>query len=296
LLVIPTIVGCTIAALAQPGKPPATRQLRANGADLSYIEEGKGAPVVFAHGAVGDLRFWEPQRQAFAKGHRFVAYTYRYHGTAPWPDEGKLYSANTHAADLAAFIEGLKAGPVHLVGLSYGGMVAAMVAVKQPQLIRTLTLAEPSLFALVANLPDGKPVLETWGKDVTPMIAALKAGDNLEATKILVSVVNGQPRDHWEKLPAELRQMLSDNARTLSPLFAAEPAAVPCEELGRVKVPTLLIRGQRTPEIFAKTNDAVGRCMPGSRSVVIPNAAHTMSYDNPAAFNRTVLEFVAKEK
>jgi pimeloyl-ACP methyl ester carboxylesterase len=250
---------------------------------------------VFAHGAVADLRFWEPQREAFAKRHRFIAYTYRYHGTAPWPDEGKQYSAQTHAADLAAFIERLNAGPVHLVGLSYGGEVAAMVATQHPRLIRTLTLAEPALFALVADLPDGKRALEVWNRDLTPMIAAMKAGDNQEATKILVSVVQGQPRNHYEKLPAQLQQIFSDNARTLSPLFATEPPGVSCEELGRVKAPTLLVRGQRTPEIFVKTNEAIGRCMSGSRPVVIPDAAHAMSYDNPTAFNRAVLEFVAKQ-
>ena len=41
-------------------------QLRVNGGDLSYIEQGTGAPVVFVHGAWMGLRYWEPQRQAIA--------------------------------------------------------------------------------------------------------------------------------------------------------------------------------------------------------------------------------------
>jgi esterase len=57
-----------------------------------------------------------------------------------------------------------------------------------------------------------------------------------------------------------------------------------------------LVRAQRTPEIFVKTTEAISRCMPGSRPVVIPDAAHAMSYDNPTAFNRAVLKFVAKQK
>jgi pimeloyl-ACP methyl ester carboxylesterase len=56
------------------------------------------------------------------------------------------------------------------------------------------------------------------------------------------------------------------------------------------------VRGERTPQIFVKTNEAVGRCIPGSRAVVIPDAAHTMSYQNPRAFNREVLAFIAKQK
>jgi len=286
--------GVTVTIDAQT--PTATRQLRANDADLSYVEQGRGAPVVFVHGAVADLRYWEPQRAAFARQHRFVAYTFRYHGAAPWTDGGKLYSSQTHAADLAAFIAGLKAGPVHLVGLSYGGLLAAMVAVKQPELIQTLTLAEPALFALLQNQPDAKPALDEWAKGVAPMMEAMKAGDALKATRLLSALVHGEPPDSFDKLPPALRQMLTDNARTLPALFAAAPSSVPCESLAAVKTPTLVIRGERSPAIFLKTNEAVARCIPGSRSAVVPNASHTMSYQNPPAFNRTVLDFISKPR
>jgi pimeloyl-ACP methyl ester carboxylesterase len=277
-----------------------TRRLRANGADLSYVDEGKGAPIVFVHGAVADLRFWEPQREAIAKQHRFVAYTFRYHGTAPWTDEGKQYSAATHAADLAAFIGALKSGPVHLVGLSYGGLLAALVAVKQPQLLRTLTLAEPALFGVLADLPEGKPALEAWTTGATPMFAAMKKGDAVQATKLLAALVDGVPAEnadtHFDKLPQALRQSLLDNARTLPLLFQAPPETVSCDALRAVKVPTLLIRGAHTPLIFSKTNEVVSRCIAGSESVAVPDATHAMSYQNPAAFNQTVLRFVQKHR
>ena len=289
---VATTLGVTL--WAQTSQPPQTRRVVVNGADLTYTEQGAGPPVVFVHGAVGDLRFWEPQRDAFAKRHRFVAYTFRYHGTAPWPDDGKQYSDETHAADLASFISALKAGPVHLVGLSYGGKLAAMVATRQPHLVQSLTLAEPSLFALLADQPEGKPVLEAWGKQFQPIAAAVKAGDLVGATKFLAAVVTGEPVEKFDKLPQGLRQILLDNARTLGALFANPEATVPCESLRALKIPTLVIRGERTPQIFVKTNEAVTRCVAGSRSVVITNASHAMSYDNPAAFNQAVLAFLEK--
>jgi pimeloyl-ACP methyl ester carboxylesterase len=270
------------------------RHLRANGTELAYVDQGKGPPVVFVHGAVSDLRFWEPQREAFAKRHRFIAYTYRYHGTAPWTDAGQQYTPQTHAADLAAFLKGLQVGPVHLVGLSYGGLVAAMVATIDPQLLRSLTLAEPALFGLLAEIPEGKPVIDAWTMGTGPILAALKTGDSLGATKQLSALVNGEPPDSFDKLPPELRQVLRDNARTLGPLFAAEQVSVSCDALRGVKIPTLVVRGARTPEIFSRTNELVGRCIAGSRLVVVPDASHTMSYQNPTGFNRAVLEFVSK--
>jgi pimeloyl-ACP methyl ester carboxylesterase len=76
--------------------------------------------VVFVHGAWMDLRYWEPQRQAVAAQYRFIASSLRYHGTAPWPDAGEHYAGATHVANLVALIREVHAGPVHLVGLSYG--------------------------------------------------------------------------------------------------------------------------------------------------------------------------------
>jgi hypothetical protein len=60
------ILGSGLAMQAWPDAAPQMRQLHVNGSDLSYLEQGTGAPVVFIHGAVSDLRYWEPQRQAVA--------------------------------------------------------------------------------------------------------------------------------------------------------------------------------------------------------------------------------------
>jgi pimeloyl-ACP methyl ester carboxylesterase len=286
------LVGWTVGLIAQGAKTPQVRTMPLANTQVEYVEAGKGAPVVFVHGAVGDLRFWGPQREAFAKSHRFVAYTMRYHGTKPWPDEGKEYSAETHASDLAAFITGFKAGPVHLVGLSYGGLVAALVATKEPQLIRTLTLAEPALFALLGESPDGKAALEAWMKGAAPVLAAVKSGDAMRGTRELLALVSGGTPEDFDKLPPETRQVLTDNARTLPVLFAAPPATISCDALRALKVPTLFVRGERTPVFFVKTNELAGRCIAGSRQAVVPAASHVMSTDNPAGFNRTVLEFI----
>jgi pimeloyl-ACP methyl ester carboxylesterase len=284
----------SIAAIAQTGDRAPVRQLHVNGVDLSYLEEGRGTPVVFVHGAACDLRYWEPQRAAFAREYRFIAYSHRYHGTGPWPDDGKLYFAETHAADLAAFISGLKAGPVHLVGLSYGGLVAAMAAIKEPGLVRTLTLAEPSLFSVLAEAADGKQFLGQWNKDAEPMVAAIKAGDYAGATRHLTALVTGGRPEDFDRMPAPLRELLLDNARTLPLLLAGQPPNVTCERLRGIKAPTLVVRGERTPPIFSRTNEEVGKCIAGSRLVTIPNASHPMSYDNPVAFNDAVLAFLAK--
>lgn len=288
------IVLAGVTVMAQTGVSPKPLQVRANGTDLSYVSQGSGDPVVFVHGAVADLRFWEPQRAAFAKQYRFISYTYRYHGTGPWADDGKQYSAETHAADLAALIKALNLGPVHLVGLSYGGTVATIVATKEPQLVRTLTLAEPGIFAVLGESPESKVALDEWTKGLVPVMTALKAGDSTGATKQLSALVTGTSVEDFDKFPAGLRQGLLDNARTLPLLFAATAPPITCETLRGIKHPTLVVRGERTPRFFTAITAEVSRCIAGSKPVTISKASHAMSYDNPAEFNRVVMAFIAQ--
>ncbi len=81
--------------------------VRVNGVDLESVDVGSGIPVVFSHGGHSDLRYWEPQRDAFAKRYRFVAYSQRFHGKGQWPATGD-YSAEAHTADLVAIMRRLE--------------------------------------------------------------------------------------------------------------------------------------------------------------------------------------------
>ena len=92
-----------------------TKEVEINGFRAKYVEQGSGEPMVFVHGAPGDLRAWEPIRKGIASKYRFIAYNQRYFGTEPWPDDGKNFSIPTLADDLATFIMSFNTGPVHLV-------------------------------------------------------------------------------------------------------------------------------------------------------------------------------------
>jgi pimeloyl-ACP methyl ester carboxylesterase len=271
------------------------RQLRVNDVDLSYIEQGAGTPVVFVHGAWMDLRYWEPQRQAIATQYRFLAYTSRYHGTAPWPDAGQQYSWAARAADLVAFMRQLDAGPAHLLGLSSGGRIATQVAVQYPDLVRSLTVLEPALHELLVDRPETQPVRDEWTKAFAPIATAAQAGEAVHATKLFFELVHNQGPGTFDTQPEAFRQMILDNARTLPLSRAAPPPlALSCTTLGGVKAPALVVGGEHTLRYFALINEVVVQCIPGSRLVVIPQATHLMSHQNPAAFNEALLQFLTQ--
>ena len=168
----------------------AAKEVEVNGVRLQYIEQGSGEPLVFVHGAPLDLRAWEPVREEIAKRYRFIAYTQRYFGTGPWPDEGKNFSIATHADDLAKFITSLNAGPVHLVGWSYGGQVAMTAALNDPSLVRSLILYEATVISVLpAESTEGKMAREDRAKMLDPDVAAAKAGDIIKAAKLVQEAV-----------------------------------------------------------------------------------------------------------
>jgi len=126
----------------------------------------------------------------------------------------------------------------------------------------------------------------------------LKSGDAASATKMFFDLVNNRGEGAFERQPEPFRRMVLDNARTLPLLLpalaSAPPAALSCSGLGGVSAPALVVGGADTLSYFALTNEVVPRCIPDSRLVVVPEATHLMSWQNPAAFNEALLSFLAQ--
>jgi pimeloyl-ACP methyl ester carboxylesterase len=277
---------------------PLTKEIAVNGVRLSYVDEGSGEPIVLVHGAFSDLRVWEPIREEVAKRYRFIAYTQRYFGTDPWPDDGKNFSIETHADDLAKFITSLNAGPVHLVTRSLGGGVAMTAALKNPALVRTLTLHEPALLSVLpADSAEGKAAREDRSKFIPAAIAANRAGDPVRTTRLFFEGVYQLGPGGFDRLPEATRTMLLDNARTAPLLFGApSPPPITCDALKTFTRPTLVTHGEKTHAYYKLINEGVSKCVPGVQQVVFPGLVHNAPSADPAAFTAALFEFMSKRQ
>ncbi len=273
------------------------KELQVNGVRLQYVEQGSGEPIVFVHGAPLDLRSWEPVREEIAKRYRFIAYTQRYFGTEPWPDEGKNFSIATHADDLAKFITSLNAGPVHLVGWSHGGLVSVTAALSDPSLVRSLILYEASVISVLpAESSEGKIAREDRAKMFGPVVAAAsETGDFIKAAKLLQEVVFQLRPGEFNSLPEDLRTVLLDNARVVPLMFAAPPPPViTCDMLKDFTRPTLVMRGEKSRAFFTLISEAITKCVPGAQQVILQNVNHDAPVRDPAAFTAAIFEFLSK--
>jgi pimeloyl-ACP methyl ester carboxylesterase len=288
--------GMSVGALVLAGcqgisQAPATKQMDVNGVSLSYVDQGSGAPIVFVHPALADLRVWDTLRPSVAKTHRFVAYNQRYFGTAAWPDKGERFTKATQVDDLTAFIRGLGAGPVHLVGWSMSGDTVLRVAMRNPELVRSAFSYEP-VDIEVTDSAKAKQLGDDAGAAFGPVAAAIKAGDETLAAKKLVDGVENKPGS-FDAAPPINRQIILDNARTLAPMFASQTPPITCGQLSQIKVPVAIAIGAQTRPFFAISADTAADCIPGARRVVGPGVRHIWPINDPRSFEAALREFLA---
>jgi pimeloyl-ACP methyl ester carboxylesterase len=271
--------------------------IHVNDVDLAYVAQGRGDPVVFVHGSLGDYRSWRAQLAPFAAQYRAVAYSRRYHWPNTQPGDGATYAVAQHTADLGALIESLGPAPVHVVGSSYGAMTALTCALEPPALVRSLVLGEPPLLPWLAQRPDGAALLEAFGATAFgPAGQAFARGEAEAGIRLFLDGVLGAGA--FDRLPPEARAAMLDNAAAMRAETITPPEqyfpALSTEEVGRLQTPTLLVQGAVSPPMFGLISDELVRVLPHAERATIPAASHSMHGQNPAAYNEVVLAFLAK--
>lgn len=117
--------------------------LSVNGVKYYYEDEGKGNDVlVFGHSMLFNLRMFDQQIAVFKENYRCLRFDFRGHGQTESPVAG--YDLDTLTEDTAGLIKKLDCVPCHFVGFSMGGMVALRLAIKYPEIIKSLVLIDTS--------------------------------------------------------------------------------------------------------------------------------------------------------
>ena len=152
-------IGLTHAASASA--TPEVKVLHVGGVELHYVEQGSGVPIIFVHGSVDDYRSFEPQLLPLSPRYRAISYSRRYNFPNARSAPPGNHSALVEAADLALLLKALGAYPAHVVGHSYGAYTALILAMKHPELVRSLVLAEPPLLRW-SRLSEHRTGFDKW--------------------------------------------------------------------------------------------------------------------------------------
>ena len=111
-----------------------------------------------------------------------------------------------------------------------------------------------------------------------PSGEAFKQGNDAEGVRRFLNGVLGD--GSYEKLPPHLRERMMDNAKELKGETSSQDLFPPitCEDVQKVKAPTLLLDGALSPKMFRLINDMLDHCLPNKERAVIPGASHGLEY------------------
>ena len=257
-----------------------------HGYPIAYVEHGTGPTVVLVHGSLNDYRYWNPQLESLSSKYRVISLSLRHYYPEPWAGAGE-FSFARHAEDLAGFIEGLKSGPVYLVGWSRGGVVAADMARARGDLVRKLVLMDPALDSLVQGAAADE---EERIKRIKATEAHFRKGEM--ETGLQYFFDSGNSPGAWGRLPEQQRQNRRDNAWTIVGQLG-DVETTRCSDIASFKMPVLLMGGEKSPARFNRIRAAFQKCLPSAASVTIPKAAHQMNQMNPPAFDAALVAFLS---
>ena len=263
---------------------------RVNGYDMAYLEVGNGSPLVCVHGSLCDFRIWSCVLGPLSRRRRVITPSMRHFFPEHWNGIGADYTMAQHVADMIGFIEALGVGRIDLMGHSRGGHIAFRVAQQRPDLLRHVVLAEPGgdLDASLAPTVSASPAMRAMATAAADRIAA---GDVDGGLASFIDTIDGEGT--WRALPGYERQQFRDNAYTLVGQVNEQRQPFSRADAESIRVPTLLVGGEKTRGSLPVVLRALAAYVPGVRVEIIPRAMHFMFGQEPERFCEAVLGFLA---
>ena len=256
-------------------------QIEVAGLWIAFQRAGQGPPLVLLHGMLSDGREW--RRQFDELSNEFTVVAWDAPGCGRSSDPPETFRMAEYADCLAAFIEALRLGRPHVVGLSFGGALALELYRRHPEIPETLVLvsayagwagslpAEVGAQRLQHMLRQAELRPEQIGRWTIPGLFPESAPEDAVNDRIAIMSEFHRPGGL-----AVVRALAEADLRDVLPRIAAR---------------TLLLYGAEDGRALS-VSEGLHSGIPGSKLVVIPGAGHQPNMEAPERFNAEVLSFL----
>jgi 3-oxoadipate enol-lactonase len=282
----------TLDILREEGKLPAAQPLSSkrrvaihhtfSEPQLRVAVQGEGSPIVLSHALGLDLTMWDGLAADLAARHAVARHDHRGHGGSAAPPGP--YTLDALVDDAARVIREWGRGPVVWIGLSMGGMVGQGVAIRYPELVRGLVLANTT-----SSYPD--EARAGWDQRIADVGAG---GLPAIADTVMERYFSAAFRASRREQVAHFRSIvLRSDPQGYVACCHGLAAVHWIDRLHEIRCPTLIIAGGLDPGTPLPMSQAMFERIPGSRMVVLDEAAHLSVVEQPALFSEAVREFLA---
>jgi pimeloyl-ACP methyl ester carboxylesterase len=263
-----------------------------NGVDLHYQQAGAGPDVVLLHAVTANMAVWIVSNlvDTLARDYRVTAYDLRGHGLSEAPPTG--YTSADMAEDFRGLHDALGLGPAHLIGHSFGGVVAMHAAATYPDRVSGMILSDP-YFPGLARLEPNLGNANVW-IDLREMFghAGLDLGDTVDFTTLFRTVAELSPaqlRVIRERMgPASTRWLsqLPRLAGTTCGRDVFSVAGLTEERIRSVRQRVVALYDEHSP--FLATSRFLEEHLPNCTIEILPGAKHMAPVQNGRLFAELV--------
>ncbi|UCE09965.1 MAG: alpha/beta hydrolase [Candidatus Thorarchaeota archaeon] len=257
---------------------------KVNGIDIYYEIHGDGEPVVFGNGVFSNTLGWVNQQPAFSKDYQMILYDMRGQGQSGKPDGP--YSFDLHADDQKALLESLGVFKAHHVGISYGGELGLVFALKYPELLKSLVVCSAVSFVgpLLYNM------CQLWR-----YVCVLGDPELFYYATVPLNFRETFIEENTVLLEAARQRYTQLEYPALVNLLDAFLKLNITDQLPQIKTPTCVIAGEK--DILKPAypySKLIHDLLPNSEMTIIPDSGHAVTFEKPDEFNRIVLSFLQK--
>ncbi len=252
-------------------------------------EQGEGPPVVLLHSGGLSGGQWRRLTESLRASYRVLVPDFLGMGqSAPWP-AGAPFHFNLDV-DLAEAVLARAGGPAHVIGHSYGGLIALHLARRAPGQIRSLGLCEPVVFSVLPPGDEGRAEVDRVVAEGMPEDAAL--GGTEPWLRGFIDYWSGAGA--WSRLPPTQREaFVRVGGKLYLEVASLEGDTTPASAFAAVTAPTLLLSGSASTRAANRVCEVLAEAMPHVQHEVLPGATHMAPLVEAQRGNATVLRHLA---
>jgi pimeloyl-ACP methyl ester carboxylesterase len=268
------------------------QQLKVDGVEIAYIDEGKSPCVIIGHCSSASHKEWLPLIEELKGDWRVLAPDFIGYGqSGTWPVD-KPFSLDADVGVLLALAE-KTTGELHLVGHSLGAALALEAARSLGNRVKSLTLVEPVAFHLLRK--EGRPEwdeVEQMGREILKSVAR---GDDRAAARAFMVFWLGRWR--WWLSPERFKTAIAATIPKVALEFTiAVDAPTSLQNYAEITAPTLLIVGGKTRASARAVVELLATVLPNATVTILKGAGHMSPFTHPAEINRLIIDHLAAHR